>query len=83
MIKCSICSYQYDNWYVSYLGNYSSHPIFPGVRNTEACLCVVDGVGLVLHSRQVGTPAFLRQQNIELFTYSKLQKSGKGVVPDL
>ena len=25
MIKCSICSYQYDNWYVSYIGDYYCH----------------------------------------------------------
>ena len=32
MIKCSICSYQCDNWYFAYLGKYLCHSIFLGVH---------------------------------------------------
>jgi len=66
MIKCSICSYQCDNWYGFDWIPYLSHQFFLGAWFNEACLMIIAFVPAALHFCSGGHPHYRPAQDCRM-----------------
>ena len=64
MIKCSICSYQCDNWYISNWG-FACHAYFSLGRGSLELAQTLLRVALAWHNVGSSTPKDLRVNNVQ------------------